>query len=131
MVHSILEFDGLGDVLGWQRRRAGPDDPALLPETAGMAVAALRADDLLASLLGPPLLEAFCAVRLAEADRFAGVTPEEIGEATRWSQHSVQFDSYNHRAASASNGVKRWTHRKTVTWSVSTPRSTRGSSTSR
>ena len=34
-------------------------------------------------------------------------------------------------SASASSGVKRWTPRKTVTWSVSTPRSTRSSSTSR
>ncbi|MEV0566769.1 glutamine synthetase family protein [Dactylosporangium sp. NPDC050588] len=70
-----------------------PGDPALLPEdrrperlpqTADAAVAALRADDLLAGLLGPALLEAYCAVQLAEADRFAGATQQEIVEATRW-----------------------------------------------
>jgi glutamine synthetase len=70
-----------------------PGDPALLPEDrqpprlptdVGEAVAALRADDVLPRLLGEPLLEAFCAVRLAEAELFADATPEAIAEATRW-----------------------------------------------
>src|SRR6266511_353531 len=34
-------------------------------------------------------------------------------------------------AASANSGANRWTHRYTVTWSTSTPRSARSSSTSR
>ena len=70
-----------------------PGDPALLPEadqpprlprSADEAMAALRADDVLPALLGEPLLEAFCAVRRAEAERFASATPDAIAEATRW-----------------------------------------------
>jgi glutamine synthetase len=70
-----------------------PGDPALLPEseqpprlprTVGEAVDALRADDILPGLLGEPLLEAFCAVRLAEAELFADSTREQIAEASRW-----------------------------------------------
>jgi glutamine synthetase len=70
-----------------------PGDPALLaqdeqpprlPQTVAEAVAALRADDVLPGLLGEPLLEAFCAVRLAEAELFADATPESVAEATRW-----------------------------------------------
>jgi glutamine synthetase len=70
-----------------------PGDPALLPadrqpprlpHDVGEAVAALRADDVLPALFGEVLLEAFCAVRLAEAELFAGATPEAIAEATRW-----------------------------------------------
>jgi glutamine synthetase len=70
-----------------------PDDPAMLseseqpprlPRSVAEAVDALRADDILPGLLGEPLLEAFCAVRRAEADLFAGATPEQIAEAGRW-----------------------------------------------
>jgi glutamine synthetase len=70
-----------------------PGDPALLPADAqpprlprGVpeAVAALRADDLLPGLLGEALLEAFCAVRMAEQELFADATPQAIAEATRW-----------------------------------------------
>jgi glutamine synthetase len=70
-----------------------PDDPALLPEaeqpprlprTSAEAVAALRADDVLPAALGEPLLEAFCAVRQAEAELFASASPAEIAEASRW-----------------------------------------------
>jgi glutamine synthetase len=70
-----------------------PGDPALLPEAEqpprlprgiGEAVEALRADDVLPALFGEPLLEAFCAVRLAEAQLFADATPEAIAEASRW-----------------------------------------------
>jgi glutamine synthetase len=70
-----------------------PGDPALLPESEqpprlpggiGEAVQALRADDVLPGLLGEELLEAFCAVRLAEEQLFAGRAPEAIAEASRW-----------------------------------------------
>jgi glutamine synthetase len=70
-----------------------PDDPALLPadeqpprlpRTCDEAVAALRADDVLPTALGEPLLEAFCAVRRAEVERFASASAEEIAEASRW-----------------------------------------------
>ena len=46
--------------------------------------AALRADDVLPQVLGEPLLAAYCAVRQAEADLFAGAAPAAIAEATRW-----------------------------------------------
>jgi hypothetical protein len=39
---------------------------------------------VLPGLLGEPLLEAFCAVRLAEAQLFANAAPEEIAEENRW-----------------------------------------------
>jgi glutamine synthetase len=70
-----------------------PGDPALLPEadqpprlprSVPDAVAALRADDLLPGVLGDPLLEAFCAVRLGEHELFADAEPEAVAEATRW-----------------------------------------------
>jgi glutamine synthetase len=63
-----------------------PDDeqPPRLPRSVEEAVEALRADDVLPELLGEPLLEAFCAVRLAEAALFAEATPEWIAEASRW-----------------------------------------------
>jgi glutamine synthetase len=62
-----------------------PDrQPPRLPADIATAVAALRADDVLPKLLGPALLEAFCAVRHAEAKLFDGATPADIAEATRW-----------------------------------------------
>ncbi|WP_173079529.1 glutamine synthetase family protein [Phytohabitans rumicis] len=70
-----------------------PVDPASLPEgrqpprlPSGLpaAVAALRADDLLPGVLGEPLLEAFCAVRLAEHAIFADASPEATVAGTRW-----------------------------------------------
>jgi glutamine synthetase len=60
------------------------EQPPRLPQDVPAAVAALRADDVLPRVLGPPLLEAFCAVRLAEHDLFAGDEPAAIAEATRW-----------------------------------------------
>jgi glutamine synthetase len=70
-----------------------PGDPALLapaqqpprlPAGVDAALAALRGDDVLPDLLGPPLLEAFCAVRRAEAQLFAGASAEAVAAATRW-----------------------------------------------
>jgi glutamine synthetase len=70
-----------------------PVDPALLPEadqpprlprSVEEAVAALRTDDLLPAALGEPLLEAFCAVRLAEVELFRGAESAAIAEASRW-----------------------------------------------
>ena len=68
-------------------------DPALLPEaeqpprlprSVEEAVAALRADDVLPAALGEPLLDAFCAVREAEASLYADASPATIAEALRW-----------------------------------------------
>jgi glutamine synthetase len=78
---------------GWRLPPEVPGDPALLPESeqpprlprsVGEAVDALRADDVLPDLFGEPLLEAFCAVRRAEAELFAEATPEQVAEAGRW-----------------------------------------------
>jgi glutamine synthetase len=60
------------------------DQPPRLPASVGEAIAALRADDVLPGFLGEQLLEAFCAVRKAEAELFADATPEAIAEASRW-----------------------------------------------
>ncbi len=54
--------------------------PTSLPESA----AALQASDVLREAMGEPLFEAFLAVRRAEADLFAGVSPEQVVAATRW-----------------------------------------------
>jgi glutamine synthetase len=70
-----------------------PGDPALLPpaeqpprlpQYVAEAVAALTADDVLPAALGEPLLDAFCAVRRAEAELFEKASPEQIAEACRW-----------------------------------------------
>jgi glutamine synthetase len=60
------------------------DQPPRLPQRLSDALAALRDDDILPAALGEPLLEAFCAVRLAEDEMFAGAEPSAITEATRW-----------------------------------------------
>jgi len=70
-----------------------PGDPALLsvdeqpprlPQRLTEALAALRDDDVIPDALGEPLLQAFCAVRLAEDEMLAGAEPAAIAEATRW-----------------------------------------------
>ncbi|GIJ44368.1 glutamine synthetase [Virgisporangium aliadipatigenens] len=58
--------------------------PQRLPQSLPEAVAALRADDVLPTLFGPELLDAYCAVRTAEAAALAGLKPQGIVEATRW-----------------------------------------------
>lgn len=63
---------------------AAGEQPPRLPPGLPEAVAALRADDVLPGVLGEPLLEAFCAVRLAEHELFAGAAADEIAAATRW-----------------------------------------------
>jgi glutamine synthetase len=60
------------------------DQPPRLPRSIDESLAALRADDVLPAALGEPLLEAFCAVRRAEADLFATAGPQQIAEACRW-----------------------------------------------
>jgi glutamine synthetase len=77
-------------------RRLPPEitiDPALLPDAErpprlprdiDEAIEALRGDDLLPAALGEPLLEAFCAVRRAEAELFRTADPAAIAEASRW-----------------------------------------------
>src|SRR6266545_471157 len=60
------------------------EQPPRLPGDVPAAVAALRADDVLPAALGEPLLEAFCAVRLAEQALFADAAPQAVAEATRW-----------------------------------------------
>ena len=73
---GIIGYEAVAEVL----------EPAAprLPGGVGAAVDALRADDVLPGLLGEPLLEAFCAVRLAEAELFADAGPDAIAEALRW-----------------------------------------------
>jgi glutamine synthetase len=93
VVGAVTAIAGAG--FGSDRRLPAevPDDPALLPpddqpprlpQTVAEAVAALRADDVLPDALGEPLLDAFCAVRRAEAELFASASPQEIAEACRW-----------------------------------------------
>jgi glutamine synthetase len=63
-----------------------PEDqqPPRLPRSVEEAVDALRADDVLPAALGEPLLEAFCAVRRAEAELFRDAEPRAVAEASRW-----------------------------------------------
>jgi len=59
-----------------------PDDPGcVLPARLEDAIAALKADTVLGSALGRPLVDAFCALKLAEADQFRrAVTDWELNE---------------------------------------------------
>ncbi len=55
-----------------------------LPQTLADASDCLERDAALRSAMGEPLAEAFLAVRRGEAETFAGASPEEIVEQTRW-----------------------------------------------
>ena len=55
-----------------------------LPQTLAEAADCLERDAVLRSAMGEPLAEAFLAVRRGEAKTFAGASPEEIVEQTRW-----------------------------------------------
>ena len=58
--------------------------PPCLPRTIVEAVDHLTQDKRLRAALGDPLLEAFVAVRRAEAELFAGWSDDEVAAATRW-----------------------------------------------
>jgi glutamine synthetase len=55
-----------------------------LPRSVDEAVANLEKSDLLRDAMGPMLFGPFTAVRRAEAEAFAGQSPEEIAAAHRW-----------------------------------------------
>src|SRR6202050_5120669 len=55
-----------------------------LPQTLAEASDCLERDAVLRSAMGEPLAEAFLAVRRGEAEAFAGASPDEIVEQTRW-----------------------------------------------
>ncbi|WP_327338450.1 glutamine synthetase family protein [Streptomyces sp. NBC_01324] len=55
-----------------------------LPTTLAEAVRALEGADVLRGALGQQLFDGVIAVRRGEEQLFAGMTPEEIVEATRW-----------------------------------------------
>ena len=69
-------------VVGDPARRAG--SAPRLPDSVEAAVEALERSDVLRAALGGTRLIAFCAVRLAEAELFRGVSDEEIARRTRW-----------------------------------------------
>jgi glutamine synthetase len=86
---------GVGDDLRLPAEVAG--DPGLmspemlgklgvrrLPQTLAEAADELEHSDTLRAAMGPPLFEAFLAVRRAEAELFAGRDPEEVVAATLW-----------------------------------------------
>jgi glutamine synthetase len=58
--------------------------PARLPQTLPEAVDRLARDEVLRTAMDEVLLDAFLAVRQAEAELFAGASHEEIAAATRW-----------------------------------------------
>ena len=55
-----------------------------LPQSLPEAIAHLEGSAVLREAMGDALFESFVAVRRAEADLFAGRSPEEIAAATRW-----------------------------------------------
>jgi glutamine synthetase len=55
-----------------------------LPQSLPEALEHLARDAVLAEAMGGPLFESFLAVRRAEAELFAGRTPDEVATATRW-----------------------------------------------
>ncbi len=80
-------LDGIDRGLSLPPETCGnPDgtDAERLPRSLTAAADAFERCEVLASAMGPTLHEAIAAVRRAEAERFAGVTPEEVVAATRW-----------------------------------------------
>ena len=55
-----------------------------LPQSLPEALEHLEADTVLREAMGGPLFESFVAVRRAEAELFAGATPEQVAAGTRW-----------------------------------------------
>ena len=55
-----------------------------LPRSLAEAARCLEASAVLSEAMGDPLLQAFLAVRRAEAELFAGASPDDITTATRW-----------------------------------------------
>jgi len=55
-----------------------------LPQSVPEALARLEQSDVLRQAFGEPLYAAFVDTRRAEAELFAGSTPDEIAAATRW-----------------------------------------------
>jgi glutamine synthetase len=62
----------------------GPPGAAPLPATLDEAVAAFEADPVLRKALGEEVIDTVATVRRGEIALFAGATPEEIVERTRW-----------------------------------------------
>ena len=55
-----------------------------LPQSLDEALSALEASDTLRQAMGEPMFEAFLAVRRAEIELFAGVSPADVVARTRW-----------------------------------------------
>lgn len=55
-----------------------------LPQSLAESADALAGHDVLRAAMGEPLAEAFLAVRRAEAELFADVSPDEVVARTRW-----------------------------------------------
>jgi glutamine synthetase len=73
-----------GDPAGLSSAEITDRGPLRLPQTLADASDCLERDAVLRSAMGEPLAEAFLAVRRGEAETFAGASPEEIVEQTRW-----------------------------------------------
>ncbi len=107
--------DELPDEIVGVADEVDPEHQALLAESVGSALLVVL------DMLAPTERVAFVL-----HDIFA-MPFEEIGPIVGRSPTTCR----RARAASANSGANRWTHRYTVTWSTSTPRSARSSSTSR
>ncbi|MGQ0774133.1 MAG: glutamine synthetase [Pseudonocardiales bacterium] len=72
------------DPASWSDHERAARGVARLPERLDDAVAAFVAEPVLTEAFGPELADTVVAVRRAEIERFAGVSPEEIVSASRW-----------------------------------------------
>ncbi|QKW22124.1 glutamine synthetase [Kitasatospora sp. NA04385] len=77
---------GLGAALHLPAETTGDPEGAAerLPATLDQAVDALRKSEVLRAAMGEPLWRAVLDVREAEAERFAGLGPEEVAAAVRY-----------------------------------------------
>ncbi len=73
-----------GDPVGLPDAELAARGVRRLPQSLGEAVGAFEACDLLREAMGEPMFEAFLAVRRAEIELFAGVSPADVVARTRW-----------------------------------------------
>ena len=59
-------------------------DARRLPQSLAEATGHLERSAVLREAMGDPMFEAFLAVRRAEIELFAGVSPDDIVARTRW-----------------------------------------------
>jgi glutamine synthetase len=81
---ATLPAEVNGDPATWPAGELAARGVARLPQTLPEATGHLERSDVLRDAMGPPLFEAFLAVRRGETELFADAAPDEIVARTRW-----------------------------------------------